>query len=176
MQLRLTKDQAFQALQASPAEGWLSDVYLKNRENGTLNAVEILDTMRLDAFRLWVASGICLHSQRPEKPGLDKLAALYFKLAPALPSSNKYECALRIQRVSSVIRRLQEKHGLAANCVVEMAYGVCLLALPSNLLALPSKVLLSDFYETVDSNCQGMRDDAIEVMGVLCDLYSLIGQ
>ena len=139
-------------------------------DDGTLNAVEILDTMRLDAFRLWVASGICLHSQRPEKPELDKLAALYFKLAPALPSSNKYECALRIQRVSSVIRRLQEKHGLAANCVVEMAYGVCLLNVPA------SKVPLSDFYETVDSNCQGMRDDAIEVMGVLCDLYSLIGQ
>ena len=170
MQLRLTKDQAFQAFQASPAEGWLSDVYLKNRKNGTLNAVEILDTMRPDAFRLWVASGICLHSQRPEKPALDKLAALYYKLAPALPSSNKYECALRIQRVSSVIRRLQEKHGLAANCVVEMAYGVCLLNVPA------SKVPLSDFYETVDSNCQGMRDDAIEVMGVLCDLYSLIGQ
>lgn len=169
MQLRLTKDQAFQAFQASPAEGWLSDVYLKNRENGTLNAVEILDTMSPDAFRLWVASGICLHSQRPEKPELDKLAALYFKLAPALPSSNKYECALRVQRVSSVIRRLQEKHGLAANCVVEMAYGVC-------LLAPPSKVLLSDFYETVDSNCQGMRDDAIEVISLLCELYSLIGQ
>ena len=109
MQLRLTKDQAFRAFQASPAEGWLFDVHLKNRENGTLNAVEILDTMSQDAFRLWVASGICLHSQqpeKPEKPELDKLAALYFKLAPALPSSNKYECALRIQRVSSVIRRL----------------------------------------------------------------------